>query len=103
MNRNGQTTNFSVSDYLKELVRFMGKDLFDYIIVNKQQPPRELIEIYAQEGTLVSNDLIDSRVIEADLLGEIGKQPIKDLIKRNLIRHDSEKLAQELMKIVNHL
>lgn len=103
MNRNGQTTNFSVSDYLNELVRFMGKDLFDYIIVNKQQPPKELIEIYAQEGTLVSNDLIDSRVIEADLLGEVGKQPIKDLIKRNLIRHDSEKLAQELMKIVNHL
>jgi uncharacterized cofD-like protein len=103
MNRNGQTTNFSVSDYLNELVRFMGKDLFDYIIVNKQQPPKELIDIYAQEGTLVLNDLIDSRVIEADLLGEIGKQPIKDLIKRNLIRHDSEKLAQELMKIVNHL
>ncbi|EKE08483.1 MAG: hypothetical protein ACD_17C00147G0005, partial [uncultured bacterium] len=27
----------------------------------------------------------------------------KDFIKRNLIRHDPKKLAQELMKIVDHL
>jgi uncharacterized cofD-like protein len=103
MNRKGQTTNFAVSHYLQELVRFIGTDIFDYVIVNKQKPPKELIECYAQEGELVENDLQDPRVIEADLLGEIEKKFSKDLIKRNLIRHDSQKLAQELMHLVNHL
>lgn len=103
MNRTGQTTGFSVSSYVKELVKFIGKDVFDFILVNKQSPPEELIKIYEEEGSLVLNDLKEARVVEANLLGELGKQPKRDLIKRNLIRHDPEKLAQELMKIVNHL
>lgn len=103
MNRKGQTTSFKVSDYLKELVKFIGEDIFDYILVNNQSPPRELIEVYAEEGTLVENDLHESRVVIAPLLGTVEEGHKKDFIKRNLIRHDSEKLAQELMKIVNHL
>jgi uncharacterized cofD-like protein len=103
MNRKGQTTGFKVSDYLREMKRFIGDDIFDYIIINDQKPPRELIEVYAEEGDLVQNDLNDDRVISARLLGELKEGAKKDLIKRNLIRHDSKKLAQELMKIVNHL
>jgi len=103
MNRKGQTTGFKVSDYLKELVRFVGADIFDYILVNAQKPAEELIQVYAQEGDLVQNDLNESRVISADLLGEFREGPKKDLLKRSLIRHDPKKLAQELMKIVTHL
>lgn len=103
MNRKGQTTGFKVSDYLREIGRFIGKDIFDYILVNSQQPPQELIEVYAEEGELVENDLKEDRVISVPLLGEPKEAPRKDLIKRSLIRHDSKKLAQELMKIVNHL
>ena len=88
---------------MKELVRFIGNDLFDYILVNKQKPPKELIEVYAREGDLVENDLDDERMICADLLGGPYEEPKKDLMKRNLIRHDSKKFAQELMKIVDHL
>jgi uncharacterized cofD-like protein len=103
MNRKGQTTGFAVSHYLKELTRFIGTDPFDFVIVNKQTPPKELIDIYAEEGRLVENDIIGSRVIEANLLGELEKQSNIDLMKRSLIRHDPYKLAQELMNIVNHL
>lgn len=103
MNRKGQTTGFKVSDYVQELVRFVGEDIFDYILVNNQKPPKELIEVYAEEGDLVQNDLREPRILEASLLGELKEGAKKDLIKRSLIRHDSKKLAQELMKIVNHL
>lgn len=103
MNRKGQTTNFKVSDYLKEVSRYIGEDIFDYILVNSQKPSQELIEVYAEEGELVENDLKESRVICAPLLGEPKAAPRKDLIKRSLIRHDAKKLAQELMNIVNHL
>jgi uncharacterized cofD-like protein len=103
MNRKGQTSHFKVSNYLNELERFIGEDVFDYILVNNQKPPEELIALYAEEGDLVKNDLSDDRIRQAPLLGEVRKGPKKDLIKRNLIRHDCKKLAKELMDIVNHI
>lgn len=103
MNRRGQTTGFKTSHYLKELIRFLGRDIFDHILLNVQKPPNELIEVYANEGELVENDLQDSRVVFSELLGALAGEAKKDLLKRNLIRHDSKKLAQELMKIVDHL
>lgn len=103
MNRKGQTTGYKTSHYLKELVRFMGKDIFDHILINVQKPADHLIEVYAGEGELVENDLEDDRLIFAELLGRLAEEPRRDLMKRNLIRHDSKKLAQELMNIVDHL
>lgn len=103
MNRKGQTTGYKTSQYLKELVNFLGQDVFDHILVNDEPPPTELIESYANEGDLVQNDLNDKRVIFAHLLGPIAEAAKADLMKRNLIRHDPKKLAQELVKIVDHL
>lgn len=103
MNRKGQTTGFKVSHYVHEVVRFIDADIFDFILVNSQKPPQELIEVYAEEGELVEIDLKEERVISAPFLGELRRGAKKDLLKRSLIRHDSKKLAQELMKIVNHL
>lgn len=103
MNRKGQTTGFKVSNYLNEIAQFIGEDVFDYILVNNQAPPQDLIDLYASEGDLIENDVQDERVRSASLLGELKEGSKKDLIKRNLIRHDSKKLAHELMKIVNNL
>lgn len=103
MNRIGQTTGFKVSDNLAEVVKFLGKDVFDYIVVNKKRPPKALIEAYKEEGELIENDLFESRVIYTDLLGKLKEENKVDLIKRNLIRHDSKKLAKELMKIVSNI
>lgn len=103
MNRKGQTTHYKTSDYLKELVRFIGKDPFDHILVNVQKPPKTLIDVYAKEGDLVENDLKEERVIFANMLGGVKNAAKSDLLQRNLIRHDSNKLARELMQIVDRL
>lgn len=100
MNRKGQTTGFKVSDYIRELEVFLGGGVIDYIVVNSQRPPKELIDRYAQEGDLVECDLFDSRVIQAELLGSIDKSNQRDLIKRNLIRHDYDRLACSLIQII---
>lgn len=100
MNRKGQTTDYKVSDYVKEITKYVGKDIFDYILVNSQEPPEELIEVYRDEGQLVQNDLEGERVLEIPLLGEIEQKKQSDILQRNLIRHDSKKLAAELMKII---
>ena len=103
MNRKGQTTGFKTSNYVAELVRYFGRDIFDYILINDHKPAKELIDVYAQEGELVENDLEHERIIPADLLGRLATEPKRDFMKRNLIRHDSQKLAQELFKIVDHI
>ncbi|MFY7842720.1 MAG: gluconeogenesis factor YvcK family protein [Rhabdochlamydiaceae bacterium] len=104
MNRRGQTTGYTVSRYLKHMADFVGSDIFDFVLVNSQLPPKELIRVYEEEGDLIKNDLTeDKRVVLASLLGEIKAEHSWDLIKRNLIRHDSDKLAQELMKIVSDI
>lgn len=103
MNKKGQTPKFTVKDHLNEIKKFVGKDVFDYILVNNSEPPKELIEDYAEEGEMVKNDLKnDTRILEASLLSNELKEVQKgDTLKRNLIRHDSQKLANELMKIVD--
>jgi uncharacterized cofD-like protein len=103
MNRKGQTTNFKVSDYIKEISKFIGGDVFDYILVNNEEPPEELIEVYREEGDLVKNDMDDPRVLAIPLLGGLQKEEGNDLMKRNLIRHDSQKLAEALIKIVGKI
>jgi uncharacterized cofD-like protein len=104
MNRKGQTTGYKTSDYVNEMVRFMGgKNLFDHILINSRKPSKDLIDAYSEEGDLVENDLEGEKIILADLLGKLAEEPKKDLLKRSLIRHDSRKLAQELMNIVDHL
>lgn len=103
MNRKGQTTGYTVGRYVDEIVKYIGKDIFDFVLVNGQSPDADLIENYRKEGELVRNDLKGTRVIEAPLLGELKAKSGKDLLKRSLIRHDSERLAQELMQIVNRI
>ena len=104
MNRKGQTTIFKLSHHIQEIKKFVGDDIFNFIIVNEGQPPQELIKIYSQEGNLVENDLSDGRIISVDLLNnELKEVQQGDLLKRNLIRHDSDKLAKVLMDIVNNV
>lgn len=103
MNRRGQTTGYKTSDYLKELERYIGIDVFDHVLLNSEPPPEHLIEAYAQEGDIVANDLEDRRVVRANFLGPLAEVQQKDLVKRNLIRHDSKKLAEEIVKIVDRI
>ncbi len=104
MNRKGQTTGYKVSDYLNEIVTYLGDDIFDHVLVNSQMPDQELIEKYSEEGELVENDMSGSRVISAPLLGELSQSRKGDtLMTRSLIRHNSTQVTKEIMKIVDHL
>ncbi len=107
VNKKQQTPGFQAGDYLREICRFIGKDIFQVLLMNRKLPPRELLEKYAGEGELIGNDLTgDSRLITADLLDD--ERPIyssSDAIAhtRSYIRHDSHKLAAELIKILDAL
>lgn len=107
MNRKGQTGNLKLSDYLLEMQRFAGKDIFDFVLINNRAPPEQLIKLYELEANLVENNLVsDKRIILADLLSdETAEYSQSDVLAKHraFIRHDSEKLARELMNLVDNL
>lgn len=102
MERLGQTKGMSVKDSCDELARYLGRQP-DYLLVNKQTLPVEAVEYYqASEGTKPviddSNTLQSVAVIKTDLLqADLAEKVAGDSVKRSLIRHDSEKLANAIM------
>lgn len=105
-NKLHHTTNWKVSDYVKDIEKYLGRPV-DFILVNNQPPSSQQLERYQSEqgvGVLVEDDLKDSRVIRASLLSPIVFDKTKgDIIPstRGFIRHDSQKLAECIGKIIN--
>jgi len=105
-NKSGHTTNWKASTYLKDVEKYLEKPV-DFILVNKDTLSKEQIECYKieeGEGVLVEDDFNDSRVIRTHLLSHIiFEKPKEDVIPstKGFIRHDSEKLAECIEKIIN--
>ncbi len=104
----GQTDNFSVSDYVSEIERFCRNRVVDYVIFNTDQPTDAMLKKYTHQGEFavefdleemenahyktIGLPLIDNRPVEIKKDDSIGKY-------RTLIRHDTEFLARQLMRI----
>ena len=105
-NKHGHTLGWKVSDYVKDIEKYLGKQL-DYIVVNSQTPSEEQITHYKMEegdDVLTEDDMgDDSRVIRGVLLSHaIIKYNEADTIQnlRSFIRHDKDKLAEAIAKII---
>lgn len=98
MTKYGETTHFKTSDFVKEVNRYLGGNVIDYVILNKEMPNKRLLEVYSKQKSIpVKNNFVNIKkskfkVIQADLLD-------KDALNSDLIRHDSIKLANLLTKL----
>lgn len=98
----GHTTNFTLSDHVQELERYIGRTL-DHILFNSTALPEDILQKYRLENAEpVMNDMsTDSRVMETDLLAsEEIKVQSGDIVSRSLIRHDSDKVAQAVTELL---
>ena len=106
MNKHGHTDDFLVSDYVHTLEAAIGKKkVFDAVIYNTKNPDAALVRKYADEGEPVVCGAAcldgDFELIGANLLADtIAKTAKKDLLRRTLIRHDSDKLAKVIMQLL---
>ncbi len=104
-NKSGHTTNWKVSTYVKDVEKYLGKQV-DFILVNKDKLSQEQIERYKQEegeGVIIEDDYNDQRVIRAPILSNIIFEKTKEDIlpsTKGFIRHDSKKLAECIRKII---
>lgn len=105
----GQTTGFKVHDFAAEIERLVGAEFLDYVIYNKALPSEDLLQRYAKEGEFaveIDTDALSGAHYKAkgvDLVagtiwnGAQSSDPIAHA--RTLIRHDSDKVARQIMKI----
>jgi uncharacterized cofD-like protein len=107
MTKHGQADNFSVSDFVKTIENYLEKNTIDFVLFNTEIPDKNLLSKYNKEGELVKvpskkRFKKDGKVfVGKNLLSrEIHKQEKSDLLKRTLIRHDSDKLAREIMRLL---
>lgn len=99
----GQSYKYNLSDHVNDLEKFLNRRL-DFILVNNEALPKGILRKYkSEEGYAVENDMKnDSRVISSPMLaGEIIKTKSGDTLRRSMIRHDSDKLAEEVYKLVS--
>ncbi len=104
MTKFGQTFGFTASDHVTTIERFIGSAL-DVVLVNTTALPKRALMLYEKDHEYpVVNDLRDSglpKIVRADLASRaLVRPPKSDILVRSLIRHDSEKLAREIMHII---
>ncbi len=108
VNKPQLTRDFAVHDYASEIERFIGKDALDYVLYNNDEPEPELLNTYAlDEEFPVRVDLsalekAHYKTIAGQFLSRAPQQGDANdtLIKRSLIRHDGEAVAEALLKLL---
>ena len=96
MTQPGETDDFTVSDHIKTLMKYSGKNSVEYVIANNGTIPKDIEERYLSEG---------SKLVELDYdnIKDLGVKVVEtDLVKitKGYVKHDSEYLAQVLMTTV---
>jgi uncharacterized cofD-like protein len=104
MTKYGQTYNFSALDHIKTLERFLDKSL-THVLMNTATYPEDVLQKYESKKELpVVDDLPQKayyKVIRKPIVSqELIEKSKADSLIRSLIRHDSEKVAKELMDII---
>ena len=104
MTKQGQTTGMGVAEHVSDIARYIGR-LPDVLLVNSAPLPFDLLTTYAADGEFpveFNYESTQTRVVPADLLA--SEQVITktgDALKRSLIRHDSHKLARQIIQLLN--
>lgn len=106
MTQPSQTYKYKASDHIKQINRYLS-GILDYIILNSKKPNLDLIEEYEKEHSqLVENDMeelnkLDIKIIQGELLEDA---PEKQILwhKKDLLRHDSNKLAKLIINIATN-
>jgi uncharacterized cofD-like protein len=101
MTRWGQTYDFSASDHVREIEKFVGKEVLDAVLINNNYNfPKLILDAYEKEHAKpVEDDLKDSKfkVIRRDFVSKAVFRKAKgDSLTRSIVRHDAKKLSRAL-------
>ena len=92
MSEHGETDDYNVSDCVKQVNKYVGKNFIDVVLANKKKVPDEILELY-------KNEKAAQIMLDKDEVKKMGVELISaDLVKiiNNQARHDYIKTALEV-------
>ncbi|MBM7624205.1 gluconeogenesis factor YvcK family protein [Sporohalobacter salinus] len=95
MTQPGETTDYTAADHVQALYDHVGSEIVDYVLVNNEEIPAELLAKYEEEGAkpvevdFKELESLDINLVEAPLLN-----------KEDLVRHNPHKLAEVIIKLI---
>jgi uncharacterized cofD-like protein len=94
MTQPGETDGMTAADHARALLEGTKRQLFDYVLVNVEQPHR-LVKRYELEGAFQVRP-------DVKAVANLGVTPIfgKFISETQLVRHDARKLAHSLMRLI---
>jgi uncharacterized cofD-like protein len=103
----GQTDHYKISDHIKAVIKYLGEDVLDYVIINSNIPRKDILERYQKEGAdpvLIDEGVynMNINVKKADLVEDIDQKRIL-WEKQDLLRHDPDKLADSVCRVYANL
>ncbi len=96
MTQPGETTDFKVSDHLKVLFKYGGKNIIDYVIANTGEISEQLKEKYKKENSKIVD--LDQEEINSMGVKIVGSDLVK--VEKGYVKHDADKLAQVLVDTI---
>lgn len=103
MTKLGQTTDYSLTTHIDTVTGYLGKAP-DVVLANDALLPADLLKKYKEEAefpVFLDVNKTEVQVVSADLLAsETVSTAAGDTLKRSLIRHDSRKLARQIMELL---
>ena len=94
MTQPGETQGMSASDHARVLLDGTGRSLFQYAVINIQEPHRLLRQYELEGARQVAPDM--------DRVSGLGVTPItgKFVSETHLVRHDARRLAQAILRLI---
>lgn len=100
MTQPGETDNYSVLDHVKAIHKHTKKEIIDYVVVNTEKVPDNILELYRQDGAnIVTITDLEEKILMKNNIITI-KHDLID-IKKNYIRHDAVKLSKIIVDIID--
>lgn len=105
MTEYGQTFKFSASKFILELNKYFPTEHLDYVLMNNAPLPAKILKYYKefQAEAVIDDFPTDTpfRVIRSDLLSnKVVRKEKGDKLKRSLLRHDSQKIAELCINVL---
>ncbi|MGM0471902.1 MAG: gluconeogenesis factor YvcK family protein [Bacillota bacterium] len=95
MTQPGETTDYTVTDHVEALYDHAGSEIADYVLVNNESIPQDLLAKYKKEGSQPV-EIDKERLKELDI--NLVESPL--LNQEDLVRHDADKLAEVIIKLI---